>query len=397
MNYKYILFFILGLDALILIIQTGELSISYYEASLLYGDFSPLQAIIKLSIYIFGQNDFALRFPMIFFHVMSVLLLFKISEKYLKSQRNRAWLVLVFILLPGVMSSALIVHSAGFVLFGLLLYVYIYENYSSKYLYPLLIIYLLVNEGFIYLFLALSIFALYKKEKVFFTFNLVLFLISLMLYGIDTHGSPKGYFIDSIGIYAAIFTPIIFIYLFYVLYRRYLIKDIDILWFIATVAFIFSLLLSFRQRVNLEYFAPYLMLALPLMAQTFEHSYRVRLNQFKKRYRLIFIVSLSLLFINSSVIFFNQYLYLIIEKPRKHFSYKMHVAKELAAKLKEKNITCVQTDKKMSIRLEYYGVTKCNKYLLQKNQLDSNHKDNVTISYKNRVVYSARVTKLNKI
>ena len=84
-------------------------------------------------------------------------------------------------------------------------------------------------------------------------------------------------------------------------------------------------------------------------------------------------------------------------KPRKHFSYKMHVAKELAAKLKEKNITCVQTDKKMSIRLEYYGVTKCNKYLLQKNQLDSNHKDNVTISYKNRVVYSARVTKLNKI
>jgi len=73
MNYKYILFFILGLDALILIIQTGELSISYYEASLLYGDFSPLQSIIKLSIYIFGQNDFALRFPMIFFHIMSVL------------------------------------------------------------------------------------------------------------------------------------------------------------------------------------------------------------------------------------------------------------------------------------------------------------------------------------
>lgn len=397
MNYKYILFFILGLDALILIIQTGELSISYYEASLLYGDFSPLQSIIKLSIYIFGQNDFALRFPMIFFHIMSVLLLFNISKKYLKSQRNRAWLILVFILLPGVMSSALIVNSAGFVLFGLLLYVYIYENYSYKYLYPILVIYLLINEGFIYLFLALSIFALYKKEKLFFIFNLVLFLISLMLYGIDTHGSPKGYFIDSIGIYAAIFTPIIFIYLFYVLYRRYLTKDIDILWFISTVAFVFSLLLSFRQRVNLEYFAPYLMLALPLMAQTFEHSYRVRLNQFKKKYKLIFIVSLSLLFINSSVIFFNQYLYLIIEKPKRHFSYKMHVAKELATKLKERNITCVKTDKKMSIRLKYYGVTKCNKYLLQKNQLDTNHNNNVTISYKNRVVYSARVTKLNKI
>ena len=395
MNNRYILFFILGLDALILILQTQELSISYYEASLLYGDFSILQFIIKTSIYLFGQNDFALRLPMILFHIMSVLLLFNISKKYLNNERNRAWLILIFVLLPGVMSSALIVNNAGLVLFGLLLFVYLYENYSIKFIYPLLIAYMFIDGGFVYLFLALTIFSLYKKERVFFIFNLLLFLASLLLYGIDTHGSPKGYLLDSIGIYAAIFTPIIFIYLFYVLYRRYLTKDIDILWFISTVVFVFSLLLSFRQRVNIEYFAPYLMLALPLIAQTFEHSYRVRLSQFRKKYRLIFVISLALLFVNSSVVFFNKYLYYIVEKPKNHFSYKMHVAKELATELKARDINCVSSNKKMTQRLEFYGVTKCNKYILQKNALNYKNSDSVTVSYKNRLVYSANVTKLN--
>ncbi|MCW8953891.1 MAG: hypothetical protein OQK48_03010 [Sulfurimonas sp.] len=375
--------------------KTKELSISYYEASLLYGSFSVLQSIIQTSIYFFGQSDFGLRLPMIVLHILSAVLLYKISGKYLKSQRNRTWLILIFVLLPGVMSSALIVNSAGLVLFGLLLFVYIYDNFSIKFIYPLLVAYLFIDGGFVYLFLALIVYSLYKKDKTFFIFNLVLFLISLSLFGIDTHGSPRGHFLDSIGIYAAIFTPIIFIYIIYVLYRRYLTKDIDMIWFISTVVFVFSLLLSFRQRVNIEYFAPYLILALPLIAQTFEHSYRVRLNIFRKKYKVVFIVALTLLLINSSVVFFNKYLYYVVDQPRKHFSYKMHVAKELAAELKARDINCISSDAKMTQRLEFYGVTKCNKYALEENTLESENLNGVTISYKNRLVYSANVTKLN--
>ena len=73
----------------------------------------------------------------------------------------------------------------------------------------------------------------------------------------------------------------------------------------------------------------------------------------------------------------------------------MHVAKELATELKNKDITCVETNKKMSTRLEFYGVTKCNKYILEENTLDVENTSSVTISYKNRLVYSANVTKLN--
>lgn len=395
MSARLALFIILALDTLLLIFQIGELSISYNETLLLNGDFSFLQALVKTSFYFFGQNDFALRLPMILLHLLSALLLYAISQKYLKIQRNRLWLLLIFIFLPGVMSAGIIVNDAGFILFALLLFLYLYERVSPRYIYALLILYMLLDGNFVYLFLSLAIFSLYSKNRNFFILNSLLIISSLLIYGIDMHGSPRGYFLESLGIYAAIFTPIIFVYLFYVLYRRYLTKDIDMLWSIATFTLIVSLILSFRQRIEIEYFAPYIILALLLVAQTFEHSYRVRLNIFRKNYKLMFLVSLILLFINSSVVFLNKYLYLVIDEPKKHFSYNMHVAKELSKELKGRGIYCVDTSTKMAKRLEFYGVTKCNNYILQENYLEDSIQDNVTISYKNRVVYSANVTKIN--
>ncbi|MFA5462094.1 MAG: hypothetical protein WC274_08445 [Sulfurimonas sp.] len=395
MSAKLVLFLLLTLDALLLIFQIGELSISYNETLLLNGDFSFLQALIKTSFYFFGQNDFALRLPMITLHLLSALLLYKISKKYLKIQRNRLWLLVIFIFLPGVMSAGIIVNDAGFILFSLLLFLYLYERVTKPYIYILLILYMFLDGNFVYLFSSLAIFAIYSKNRNLFILNIVLIIGSLSIYGIDMHGSPRGYFIESLGIYAAIFTPVIFVYLFYVLYRRYLTKDIDMLWFITAFTLVLSLILSFRQRIEIEYFAPYVILALPLVAQTFEHSYRVRLNIFRKNYKFMFLVSLVLLFINSSVVFLNKYLYLVIDEPKKHFSYNMHVAKELSKELKARGIDCVDTSTKMAKRLEFYGVTKCNSYILQENYLGESVQDNVTISYKNRVVYSANVTNIN--
>lgn len=395
MSIRYILLLILGLDAFVLIFQSSELSISYNEALLVGGELSFLQLLIKASIFVFGQNDFALRLPMIALHLSSAILFFEISKNYLKVQKNRIWLLLIFILLPGVMSSAIIVNSAGLIIFGLLLFIYIYQNYSIKFSNILLFCYMFIDSGFIVLFMTLAIFYIYKKDKNYFLYNVALFFGSLVFYGIDTHGSPRGYFIDSIGIYAAIFSPIIFIYLVYTIYRRFLTRDLDILWFIATVSLLLSLLLSFRQRVGIEYFAPYVIVALMLVAQTFEHSYRVRLSIFRKKYMLIFTISLALLLVNSNIVFFNKYLYQIVKDPKKHFSYNMHIAKELAEELKSRGVRCVSTDTKMQKRLEFYNVTKCNNTILKENFLNFPKIDNVTISYINRVVYRGSVTELN--
>jgi len=395
MIYRYIFFLILGIDATILLYEISELSISYHEASVLYGNFSFLYLIEKFSFFLFGQNDFALRIMMIVFHLFSVVLLYKISEKYLKHQRDRLWLVFIFVLLPGVTSSAILVDSAGFVILLLLLFVYIYDNFDKLYIYPLLFVYMVIDKEFLYLFFALFFFALHQKDKRFLYFNTVMFFSSIYIYGLNTQGQPKGHFLDVIGLYSAVFTPIVFIYIFYVLYRRFLTKQTDIVWFISFVPLILSLLLSFRQKINIEEFAPYLIVALPLAAQTFSTSYRVRLKMFRTKYRVAFVSAVVFLLFNTTLVLFNKYLYLFIDKPQKHFAYKMHIAKELSKKLKNMGIECINTDSAMQKRLKFYKINKCNKYTLKKLSPQDRKNANVTISYNSKIVYSASATKIN--
>lgn len=395
MKYKIILFIILGLDAFILLFQTTQISISPSEASLLYGDASFLQQLIKLSLVIFGQNDFGLRVVMIFFHLLSAWLLYEISEKYLTQQRNRLWLVTVFVLLPGVISSAVVVSHAGFIIFGLFLYAYLSQKLNDYYINTLLFIYALLDSGFVYLFLGLSIYYLFQKDKILFIYNIVLLGVSIYIYGLNISGIPSGHFLDTIGVYSAIFSPIVFIYIFYALYRGYLNDENDKIWYISSTALLFSLLLSFRQRVEIELFAPYLILALPLAAKTFEHSYRVRLKDFRKKYRAIFILAFVFLIFNSLLVLFNKELYLLIQNPKKHFAYNMHIAKELASSLKSMNIFCVKTNEDMQKRLKFYSIDECDKNILTETDLNSVGKKLVTISYKNKILYKANVTKVN--
>jgi len=395
MNYRYILTLIIGIDVFILLLQTSILSISYQEASILYKNYSFLQQIIKTSIYFFGQNDFALRIPMIILHILSVILLYLISFRYLSKESDRFWMVLIFLLSPGIISSAIIVNSAGIIIFGLLLFIYIYEKIPNKYSYILLALYSFLESGFVYLFICLIFYSYFKKEKKFLFWNFLLFSISIYIYGFSLHGIPKSHLLDSLGLYSAIFTPIIFVYMFYTLYRRFLTKNTDLIWFISTITLILSLVLSFRQKVEIEIFAAYLIVSLPLVVQTFISSYRVRLKIFRKKYNFIFIVSLIFLFVNSLFILFNKELYVLFDNPKKHFAYNMHIAKELANKLKDKNINCINSYKKMSLRLKYYGIEECSIYKLEKYTKNKELENIVTISYSNEIVYRGIVTKIN--
>jgi len=395
MKYKIILFLILGIDALVLFFETSHISISSSGASLLYGDFSFLQLLVKTSLNIFGHNDFGLRFIFITMHILSAFLIYLISKRYLKSERNRIWLVLTFVLLPGVVSSAIMVNHAGFIIFGLLLYLYLEEKLPPTLMNILLFFYALVDVGFVYLFLGLALYNLFHKKKADFIYNIGLFFLSSYLYGFDIYGFPRGHFLDTIGVYSAIFNPIIFIYIFYVLYRRYLADKRDKLWYISSTALLFSLLISFRQRVDIEHFAPYLIIALPLAAQTFASSYRVRLKEHRNGYKAIFVVSFVLLILNTLLVFFNKEIYLVLDNPKKNFAYNMHIAKELAQELKDKGYSCVSTDKKMQMRLRFYEIGKCKENRLQEMSLQTKKAADVTIRYKNKVLYRAVVTKLN--
>ncbi|MEA2073543.1 MAG: hypothetical protein U9O86_08160 [Campylobacterota bacterium] len=345
----------------------------------------------------FGQNDFGLRFVMILFHLMSVVLIYLISIPYISLQRNRLWLLLVFVLLPGVVSSAVVINSAGMIIFGLLFFVYIYDKTPQLFSNILLLIFALIDIGFAYLFLGLFIFFIKEKQHLLTLYVLGLYIVTSLLYGFNIFGYPKGHFLDTIGVYSAVFTPIIFIYLTYSLYRRYLTSSIDMIWYITSTTLLLSLALSFRQRIPIEDFAPYLIIALPLAAQSFISSYRVRLKIFRIRYKLAFVISFILLISNTFIVFFNKELYTVIDNPQKHFAYKMHVAKELAAELEKMNLKCVNTDKKMQQRLYFYNIDYCEENILEESSINGDERLSVTIRYKKTDLYKANVTNLNSL
>jgi len=394
---RHTLLIIMMIDALVLFLLTSEISISYNEALLLDNqNFSLLQFIVNTSIALLGKNDFALRLPMIIMHLLSLYLLYQISKAYLSRKSDRIWLSLFYILLPGVISAALVVNSAGLVIVILLLLIYLHDKISEGIFVLISLPLVFVDISFVSLYLGLGLYYFHNNKKNYAFINILLFLYGIYYYKPEMYGVPKGHLLDTIGIYSTIFTPIIFIFIFYTLYRRFLTDKKDLIFYLSSVALIISLLLSFRQRISVEHFAPYLIIALPLAAQTFSTSYRVRLKMFRKRYKAIFILSIVLLSLNSLVVFFNKELYMIIDNPKKHFAYKSHIAKELSVELKKKNIYCVQTDEEMALRLEFYGVTYCSDNILHDNKLmTTKTMENVTVSYNNVKVYSAYVTKIN--
>ncbi|MDP1784000.1 MAG: hypothetical protein Q8K81_01095 [Sulfuricurvum sp.] len=394
MRTTVLLFLLIVLHTVLLIAQISGLSIGYSEATILYTDNSFLHQYIHFFVNNFGHNDLALRLPMIALHVVSFFLLYGISRFFLVRETDRLWLMLIYLLLPGITSAALVVDPAGMKIALTFLFVYGFLRFG-RYAYALLPLYVWLDASFFPLFIAVMVHGIMIKKYPVAVFGGILSIVAYSRSGVNIGGIPHGHFLDALGIYAAIFSPIVFLYLFYVLYRRFITNERDLLWVIGAVAFGMSLLLSFRQRVEIQSFAPFLMLVLPLAAQTFFHTYRIRLRMFRKRYQFLFYTALVTLGLNTLAVFFNQYLYRFLEDPTRHFSYSMHVVKELAQTLHAKEITCLHADdERMQLRLRFYDIGQCDDIKLSEHPMLKS--DKVTIRYIDTPIYTAYVTKLHK-
>jgi hypothetical protein len=393
MSERGIFISLLGINFFILAAQIQGLSISFFEANILYGEPSFLKSYSTFFLNIFGFNDYALRLPMIFIHLFTTTLLYGISGYYVSRTNDRLWIIFIYLLLPGVTSAALLLNVAGFKIAAVFIFVYAYLRFGYWAL-AVLPFFMLLDATAIFFYLTVASYGLIHKKWEMGVASLGLMIVSVLFFGLDVGGIPEGHFLDALGIYSAIFSPVVFIYLFYVLYRRYMSNERDLIWMIASSMFLISLILSFRQKVDIQDFAPYLMVALPLAAQTFFHTYRVRLPIFRRRYRLLFYSAFSLLILNALVVFFNQWLYQWIKNPQSHFSYPMHVAKELANELRKENVECVSTNEKMEKRLHFYGISHCESTLLSETRIPSAKK--VTVSYIDIPIYTVYVTKVNK-
>ncbi|MBN2965052.1 glycosyltransferase family 39 protein [Sulfurospirillum sp. T05] len=382
-----------GIHTLFLLYGISQLSISYHEAVVFFQTEGVLHHLVRFSSALFGQNDWALRLPFVFIHLLSTLLLYKIAKPLLKRKIDRLFSVLIYLMLPGISAAALLVNEASLTILLTLLFVWLHQNNYRIVSLVVLCLSLAVDNSFAIFYLALFFYGIAVKDRSLFVIALILFGLSMSFYGFDTGGKPKGYFLDTFGVYAAAFSPLFFLYYMYAIYRIAIKEKKEILWYITFVAFAFSFLLSLRQQLMLEDFIPFAVIAVPLVVRVFFNSFRVRLPRHRCWHASLAMVVMFALSINFVMTIFNKPLYHLVKESDKHFVYNYHVAKELAQWLHDESIDAVDAnDAKLQLRLQFYGVQSSKTLLLQEvaNSEKTNQND-FLLSYAGKKIAHYRI------
>ncbi len=336
---------------------SSTLSISYDEAQDFFNPHDFGGFVSYFSVRLFGQNDWGLRLPFLLLHLWNALLMFYFAKGFLKRPSDALFCALLFLLLPGTNAAALLVSNSGIIIFlTLVLCVWVQKNGTIPYV--LLFVMAFVDKSFALVFVALIFYGIERKETPLIFSSLGLFALNMYFFGLGIGGHPSGYFLDSNGHLLLIFSPLLFLYFLYTIYRYFNQNKRPLVWYIASTALGFIWLLSLRQRVQTESFAPLLIVAIPLMANLYFSGLRVRLPQFRVRYTIPFLVAFLVLLVLNGMLFLSKPLFVFFPNAKEHFASRHFVAKELAQELKSQGIKSVKTENKMQKRLEFYGIAK---------------------------------------
>jgi len=349
-------------------------------------NFPILNNILDVSIYLFGKNDFAIRIPGIIMGFLSTLLFYKLTFFYLKKEKDRFFSAFIFMLIPGMIISSLVINKSIYIIFSVLLFAYLYKNLKVL-SYFLLFFFIFLDKSYISLYFALVFYALYKKDNFLLVLSLIFLALNANYFNYVIKGKPKGYFLDIFGTYFLIFSPFVFLYFLYSIYKGVLDKKKDIVFFIAFFAFIISTILSFRQRIKIDDYAPFTLIFIIYMVKYFLNSFRVRLPKFRTMYKFIFGFLFGSLILFDLVLFFNSY------TPAKNLTNSYYFIKPLVKILKEHKINYIKSNNKyLQTALNFYGINSGDKYILiyKKNK-------KVSIFHKNRKLLEIDVSKLNTI
>ena len=378
-DFYFILVLICSICVLLFIIS--GLSISYQEAILYFSDDNITSKLARLSTNIFGVNDYTFRIPNIILFALNLTLIYLISNRILKHKRDSILCVIIYSLLPGAIMQGILLNQSSIILFVVLLICYIEIAYN-KIAYPILIFCIFLGPSIFMLFLALFLYAIISKKIYTAIFALICFSINMYMFGIDVSGKPSGKFLDVISSLALLYSPPLFIYYIYTLYRNLTKEKKNLLLYVSVCSLVVGILLSIRQNVDKEIFLFMSLCGIPLMIKQFLSDIRVRLPMFQNSYKNRFLIVFVFLVLEASILILSKYLYLIVENPNKTFLNSFYIAKEISMQLKEKNISRVSiNDKTMQKRLEFYGIKNGGQPLKKVNK-----NGNIIIEYHGKVV-----------
>lgn len=334
--------------------------ISAHEAKILYTSNDVVGTLMRwgnsLNIGFIG-----LRVIFLFFGFLAIGLFYELSRQYFTKSKDIYLSTLVFMLLPGILTAITLVNVAIIVLPLVLLFVLFYEKGYYLLLPPIMLALFFIHEASIIFFAAVLFYSIMNKEKKLAIFSLSFILAFIYLAkGIEIGGRPSGHFVEIFGLYATVFSPLLFFYFFYAMYRIFLRGKKTLIWYISFTALAFSLLLSIRQRVHITDFAPYVMISIVLMLDVFNHAIGVRLPQFQKSYKRGFIVVMSFLLLSVFLIVGHKLVYLVLKDPKTHFAHSIYKPYMLAEDLKSKGIECYNgAHGRERYQLRYYDILPC--------------------------------------
>ena len=380
---KKLFFFYFFLYYLFIVIYANYLGIGDFEVEFLNSN-SFVSMVENRFLSFFGNSNFALRLPSILLSFFSIILYYKISANYLKKKEDIFLAMIVFSLMPGFILATLLFNKSIYIIFLVLLFIYSFIFYRF-YSYILLFFYTIIDYSFISLYLGVLFYSIYKKEGYFILYSLFLLMINANYFHYEIGGHPRGHFVDIFLIYSAIFSPFVFIYFLYSIIKFF--KTPTLLWFISGWGLLFSILLSFRQKIKIDDFAPFVIIAVVFMITIFFKDYRIRLKIFRLKFKFLFF------FLFTSLVIFDIFMmyspYFLNHKIFRQFrdSYSVFLF------LKEHNLNYIKcNNKKLCKKLYFYGIKKGDNYFIS---FDKSLKK-VSISHNSKKIYDFYVSKLNK-
>ena len=215
--------------------------ITAHEAKILYTSNDIVSTLMRWGDGL-GMGFIGFRVFFIFFGFLSIGLFYELSRRYFKKDKDVYLSTLIFMFLPGILTATTMVNVAILVLPLVLLFVLLHEKGHYLLLPPIMLALFFIHEASIIFFIAVLIYSVMHKEKKLAIFSLSFLLAFVYLAkGIEIGGQPSGHFVEIFGLYATVFSPLLFLYFFFAMYRILLRERKTLIWYISFTALAFSL------------------------------------------------------------------------------------------------------------------------------------------------------------
>jgi len=356
-NYLFYIFILLYLTALVIVADTTPIAPS--EAYRFYDSSGVVTFLMHIGYDIYPK-ELGIRLPFIILGILNILLYYKILLYNFDKQNDIYMALFIYLMLPGTIASAILANIA--ILITTLVLILIYSYYKDFFLGIIIALLTLsfIHWSVVILFLAITVFSLIENKR----WLLFISLVAIYVYFLWGFPIPelrgRSSFLELLSVYATVFSPLVFIYLFYSLYRVLLRGGRDIVWYISFISLIVSFALSLKVRIKIIDFSPYIMIGAMIMVQTYYNSLRVRMRYFQKRYKVAFWIVIISLIVSSLSIILHQPIYKIVGKKNYSIVAPIYVPYELTKKLHKNGIKCTDINRiKILRQMKFYGINRC--------------------------------------